>query len=94
VLTVSEYYHLTEHPLLVAYNFVCLQASGKMSEKEMMQELLTIRKMLSDIQIQLCPKCQMPIVKSEGCNKMSCGNCGQLLCFRCGRAISGYDHFW
>ncbi|TKW06273.1 hypothetical protein SEVIR_7G232100v4 [Setaria viridis] len=69
------------------------QASGKMSQKEMVQELLTIRKMFSDILIQLCPKCQMPIIKSEGCNKMSCGNCGQLLCFRCGRAISGYDHF-
>ncbi|RLM75093.1 E3 ubiquitin-protein ligase RNF14-like [Panicum miliaceum] len=63
-----------------------------MSDKEMAQELLTIRKLFSDI--QLCPKCRMPIVKTEGCNKMSCGNCGQLLCFRCGRAISGYDHFW
>ncbi|CAO2043545.1 unnamed protein product [Urochloa humidicola] len=68
------------------------QASGRMSEKEMARELLTIRKLFSDI--QLCPKCKMPIVKTEGCNKMSCGNCGQLLCFRCGRAISGYDHFW
>ncbi|CAN6276786.1 unnamed protein product [Urochloa humidicola] len=68
------------------------QASGKMSEKEMARELLTIRKLFSDI--QLCPKCKMPIIKTEGCNKMSCGNCGQLLCFRCGRAITGYDHFW
>ncbi|KAF8651782.1 hypothetical protein HU200_063301 [Digitaria exilis] len=68
------------------------QASGKMSEKEMARELLAVRKMFSDIQI--CPKCKMPIVKTEGCNKMSCGNCGQLLCFRCGRAIDGYDHFW
>lgn len=72
--------------------FVYLQASGKVSDKEMARELLTIRKLFSDI--QLCPKCRMPIVKTEGCNKMSCGNCGQLLCFRCGRAISGYDHFW
>jgi len=68
------------------------QASGKMSDKEMARELLTIRKLFSDI--QLCPKCRMPIIKTEGCNKMSCGNCGQLLCFRCGKAISGYDHFW
>jgi len=68
------------------------QASGRMSEKELARELLTIRKMFSDI--QLCPKCRMPIIKTEGCNKMSCGNCGQLLCFRCGRAIDGYDHFW
>jgi len=86
--------HLAEYPTLAAYNFfVCtLQASGRMSEKDMTRELLTIRKMFNDI--QLCPKCRMPIVKTEGCNKMSCGNCGQLLCFRCGRAIDGYDHFW
>ncbi|KAK3141638.1 hypothetical protein QOZ80_4BG0336480 [Eleusine coracana subsp. coracana] len=68
------------------------QASGRMSLREMEREMLTIQKLCKDI--QLCPKCRMPIVKSEGCNKMSCGNCGQLLCFRCGRAISGYDHFW
>ncbi|KAL6838853.1 hypothetical protein ACP4OV_031289 [Aristida adscensionis] len=67
------------------------QASGRMSEKEMAKELLSIRKLCNDI--QLCPKCRMAIVKTEGCNKMACGNCGQLLCFRCGRAISGYDHF-
>ncbi|GJN26560.1 hypothetical protein PR202_gb14501 [Eleusine coracana subsp. coracana] len=72
--------------------FVCFRASGRMSLREMEREMLTIQKLCKDI--QLCPKCRMPIVKSEGCNKMSCGNCGQLLCFRCGRAISGYDHFW
>nr|CAB3485610.1 unnamed protein product [Digitaria exilis] len=95
-------------PLMMSYNnkkhhqafledlhmcMICLnQSKGKMSEKEMARELLAVRKMFSDIQI--CPKCKMPIVKTEGCNKMSCGNCGQLLCFRCGRAIDGYDHFW
>ncbi|KAK3143827.1 hypothetical protein QOZ80_4AG0305490 [Eleusine coracana subsp. coracana] len=67
-------------------------ASGRISLREMEREMLTIQKLCKDI--QLCPKCRMPIIKSEGCNKMSCGNCGQLLCFRCGRAISGYDHFW
>ncbi|KAL6652118.1 hypothetical protein ACP70R_011043 [Stipagrostis hirtigluma subsp. patula] len=74
---------------------ICLNqskdASGSMSERDMAKELLSIRKLCDDV--QLCPKCRMAIVKTEGCNKMACGNCGQLLCFRCGRAISGYEHF-
>ncbi|XP_015691772.1 E3 ubiquitin-protein ligase RNF14-like [Oryza brachyantha] len=67
------------------------QASGRMSEREMAQEMLSIKALYSDV--RLCPKCRMAISKTEGCNKMVCGNCGQFFCFRCGKAIKGYDHF-
>ncbi|TVU15921.1 hypothetical protein EJB05_39465 [Eragrostis curvula] len=67
------------------------QASGRMSEREVAQELLNIRELYDDV--MLCPKCRMAISKTEGCNKMTCGNCGQHFCFRCGKAISGYEHF-
>ncbi|EFJ04222.1 hypothetical protein SELMODRAFT_432613 [Selaginella moellendorffii] len=40
-----------------------------------------------------CPTCGMAISKSAGCNKMTCSNCGQYFCFKCGKRIDGYLHF-
>ena len=40
-----------------------------------------------------CPRCNMAIERSEGCNKMTCGSCGCFFCYKCGKEIDGYDHF-
>ena len=40
-----------------------------------------------------CPTCGAGVVKSEGCNKMRCGNCDAYFCYKCGDAVIGYEHF-
>jgi E3 ubiquitin-protein ligase RNF14 len=40
-----------------------------------------------------CPTCGTGVVKSEGCNKMKCGNCAGYFCYKCGEACTGYEHF-
>ncbi|XBI58404.1 hypothetical protein VPH35_039638 [Triticum aestivum] len=67
------------------------RGSGRMTEREVAQELANIRELYKDVRV--CPKCRIAIAKCEGCNKMVCGNCGQFFCFRCGKAICGYSHF-
>ena len=42
---------------------------------------------------QRCPNCGFGVVKSEGCNKMTCGNCETRFCYKCGDAVDGYEHF-
>lgn len=60
-------------------------------EQRKMEELLSLREVLRTT--RQCPSCRMAIAKTQGCNKMVCSNCGTFLCYRCGRAISGYGHF-
>ena len=40
-----------------------------------------------------CPKCKAPIIKSGGCNKMTCKKCNSYFCWICQSIINGYEHF-
>ncbi|XP_075999043.1 uncharacterized protein rnf216 [Genypterus blacodes] len=42
--------------------------------------------------VRKCVKCGTGLVKSEGCNRMSC-RCGSFMCYLCREAITGYNHF-
>ena len=44
--------------------------------------------------LKKCPKCNVPIIKEDGCNKLRCP-CGGIMCDYCGKEITsiGYSHF-
>jgi len=58
-------------------------------------ELVNEVKTMATIQktAKQCPKCKIAISKTEGCNKMSCRNCGCYFCWKCNKEVDGYDHF-
>lgn len=69
-----------------------VRARGSGREAEAAQsELLTLRHLAKTS--KSCPKCKMGIEKSEGCSKVTCGNCKTHFCWRCNKEIKGYDHF-
>lgn len=47
---------------------------------------------MTEARVRKCHSCGMGLVKSEGCNRMSC-RCGAFMCYLCRQPISGYDHF-
>lgn len=60
---------------------------SKDSENEL-KSLRAIQK-----QARKCPSCNIFISRTEGCNKMTCSQCGNYFCYTCGKQIKGYDHF-
>ncbi|GMR55004.1 hypothetical protein PMAYCL1PPCAC_25199, partial [Pristionchus mayeri] len=51
-----------------------------------------MRKRVEEQTMFKCPRCKKGIVKTEGCNKITCV-CGQFSCYVCKQAIEEYEHF-
>jgi E3 ubiquitin-protein ligase RNF14 len=68
-----------------------LKEGQRKREREMIDDMRSLKEVLRDA--KQCPSCKIAISKTEGCNKMECNNCGSYFCYRCSRAIIGYDHF-
>ena len=43
--------------------------------------------------IKFCPKCRSPILKNDGCNKITCVGCNSHWCWLCSKENIDYDHF-
>eukprot|EP00899_Mesostigma_viride_P026402 jgi/Mesvir1/6947/Mv09097-RA.2 len=61
------------------------------AELAMKNELLALSYVKKEA--KRCPACGMAIIKSSGCNKMTCGNCAAYFCYLCGKQVDGYQHY-
>ncbi|XP_051114586.1 uncharacterized protein LOC127240137 [Andrographis paniculata] len=72
-------------------NSTLMKDEQRRREQDMINQLLSMKEINETT--KQCPSCKMAISRSGGCNKMVCDNCGQYFCYRCNKAISGYEHF-
>uniref|UniRef100_A0A4W3JGV4 RING-type domain-containing protein n=1 Tax=Callorhinchus milii TaxID=7868 RepID=A0A4W3JGV4_CALMI len=61
-------------------------------EKDEIKFRTSFEEKMTAAAIRKCHKCATGLIKSEGCNRMSC-RCGSQMCYLCRAAINGYDHF-
>ncbi|KAJ6659697.1 hypothetical protein lerEdw1_018410 [Lerista edwardsae] len=64
----------------------------QLAEKDDIKYRTSIEEKMTAARIRKCHKCATGLIKSEGCNRMSC-RCGAQMCYLCRAAINGYDHF-
>lgn len=69
---------------------------GKTCEQVLEQDEIRMRVLFEErmtaARVRKCVKCGTGLVKSEGCNRMSC-RCGSFMCYLCREPITGYNHF-
>ncbi|XP_019732955.1 E3 ubiquitin-protein ligase RNF216 [Hippocampus comes] len=61
-------------------------------EKDEIRMRVLIEERMTAARVRKCVKCGTGLVKSEGCNRMSC-RCGGFMCYLCREPITGYNHF-
>ncbi|KAL0992516.1 hypothetical protein UPYG_G00094390 [Umbra pygmaea] len=70
--------------------------AGKSCEQVMEQDEIRMRvafeERMTAARVRKCVKCGTGLVKSEGCNRMSC-RCGGCMCYLCREPIIAYNHF-
>ncbi|XP_044321003.1 E3 ubiquitin-protein ligase parkin-like [Triticum aestivum] len=64
----------------------------KIGQDERGREDLSLRRLVGREGWQRCPKCQMFVEKSEGCNYIKC-RCGYSFCYRCASELSAQNHY-
>ncbi|KAF5323866.1 hypothetical protein D9611_008259 [Ephemerocybe angulata] len=54
---------------------------------------LAVEEAMTRALLRTCPNCPSQFIKEDGCNRMTCPQCGIFSCYVCRQAIAGYDHF-
>lgn len=72
------------------YKMTCQEAAEDHKPKE---GRLQVEEAITKAKIRRCPKCNKPIIKSDGCNKVRC-SCGNSICYICRKSIDSHCHFF
>lgn len=73
-------------------NQSCEEAKAEREKSNVREKMANA---MTEAVVRQCPGCKCKIMKSTGCNKMTCSNrnCQTKFCYVCRKKIRDYEHF-
>ncbi|KAK9373746.1 uncharacterized protein V1513DRAFT_432495 [Lipomyces chichibuensis] len=71
----------------------CAEYERELAKEDGLTARHQVEEAMTQALLRQCTRCRQRFFKEDGCNKMTCSNCLNTMCYVCNQPIVGYDHF-
>ncbi|KAK9488997.1 hypothetical protein V1527DRAFT_456833 [Lipomyces starkeyi] len=71
----------------------CVEYERELAKDDGLTARHQVEEAMTQALLRHCTRCRQRFFKEDGCNKMTCSNCHNTMCYVCNEPIIGYDHF-
>ncbi|KAK9432636.1 hypothetical protein V1505DRAFT_365222 [Lipomyces doorenjongii] len=71
----------------------CAEYERALAKDDSLTARHQVEEAMTQAMLRHCTRCRQRFFKEDGCNKMTCSNCHNTMCYVCSEPIIGYNHF-